>query len=123
MDDLDKMHQTISMSGVWAYGQNGVAERAIRAVVVSARTMMLHQALLWPAHFDMRFWPFTLEHVVYVWNHLPDGGFLVVVGIAPIEIYTYFKLDMSRLRDEKTWGCPVYVLDLRIQDGKNIPKW
>lgn len=27
------------------------------------------------------------------------------------------------LRSEKTWGCPVYVLDSMIQDGKKLPNW
>ena len=27
------------------------------------------------------------------------------------------------LRSEKTLGCPAYVLDPKLQDGKKIPKW
>ena len=45
-EDLEQRHQKMSYSGVGVYGQNGVAERAIQTVVSSARTMMLHQALL-----------------------------------------------------------------------------
>ena len=43
--------------------------------------------------------------------------------MAPLEIYTGKKLDCSILRNEKVWGCPVYVLDPKIQDGKKLPKW
>ena len=53
-------------------GQNGVAEQAIQTVVTSARTMMLHQALLWPEHFDMWLWPFALDQAAYLCNHLPN---------------------------------------------------
>ena len=86
MDDLDKRHQTVSMSGVGAHEKNGVSERAVQTLVGSARKMILHQTLLWSAHFDMRLWPFALEHAAYLWNNLPDRKFLVVAGIAPIEI-------------------------------------
>ena len=65
-DNLELRHQEMSYSGVGAHGQNGVAERAIQTMVHSSRTMMLHQALLWPEHFDMRLWPFAMEHAVHL---------------------------------------------------------
>ena len=45
-DDLIARQQIMSYSGVGVHGQNGVSERGISTVVNSARTMMLHQALL-----------------------------------------------------------------------------
>ena len=94
-EDLEKRHQEMTYSGVGAHGQNGVAERAIQTVTHSARTMMLHQALLWPDQFDMRLWPFALEHAAHLWNNLPKTGDLsgntVFPGVAPIEIYTGIK--------------------------------
>ena len=45
LDDIAK-REKMSLSGVGAHGQNGVAERAIQTVGNSARTVMLHQALL-----------------------------------------------------------------------------
>ena len=62
-----------------------------------------------------------MHHVL--WNHLPNGDFQVDGGLAPVEIYTSSKLEMSCLKVEKTLGCPSYVLDPRLQDGENIPKW
>ena len=32
-------------------------------------------------------------------------------------------MDPATLRSEKTWGCPAYVLDPKLQDGKKLPKW
>ena len=118
-EDLEQRHQKMSYSGVGAHGQNGVAERAIQTVVTSARTMMLHQALLWPEHFDMRLWPFALDQAAYLYNHLPNK----FSPVAPLEIFTGSKLDSSILRNEKVWGCPAYVLDPKLQDGKKLPKW
>ena len=46
LDDLARRVQTMMYSRVGAHAQNGVAERGILIIVNSARTMMLHQALL-----------------------------------------------------------------------------
>ena len=128
-DDLDKRHQEMSYSGVGAHGQNGVAERAIQTVTHSARTMMLHQALLWPEQFDMRLWPFALEHAVYLWNNIPNASYKmndvvqVSTGISPTELFTGVTQKINTLKNEHTWGCPAYVLDPTLQDGKKLPKW
>ena len=110
-----------------AHGQNGVAERVIQTVVHSVRNMMLHQALLWPEKFDMRLWPFALEHTTHLWNHMPKTGDYsinnIFPGVAPIEAYTGTKINLETLKNEHTWGCPAYVMDPKLQDGKNIPKW
>ena len=47
-DELAKLNQGLSLSGVGAHHQNAVAERAIGTVVSLARTMMLHSKLRWP---------------------------------------------------------------------------
>ena len=45
-------------------------------------------------------------------------------GFAPIEIFTKVKLsNYSILQGERVFGCPVYVLNPKLQDGKKIPKW
>ena len=127
-EDLEKRHQEMSFSGVMAHGHNSVIERAIQTVVHSARTMMLHQAILWPEKFDMRLWLFALEHVSYLWNDIPDAGYDVnhvmpdVGGIAPIEFFTGVTKDVEILRNENKWECSAYVLDPKLQDGKKLPK-
>ena len=112
--------QEIDFSGVGAHHQNGVAERAIRTVVSWARTMMLHAVIHWPDQADLELWPFAVEHAVYLWNHLPkrDGQ------LAPIEIFSSTKFDSyEHLQRAKVFGCPVYVLEPTLQDGKKLPKW
>ena len=115
-EDLARRQQTITYSGVGAHGQNGVSERGIPKELIFSRTMMLHQALMWPEHFDMRLWPFALSHAAYLL--LPNRCH----GLCPLEIYTASKVDIIVLRSEKTRGCPTYVLDPKIQDGKKLPK-
>ena len=33
------------------------------------------------------------------------------------------KSDYSDLCDARVWGCPAYLLDPKLQDGKKIPRW
>ncbi|KAG7368580.1 reverse transcriptase RNA-dependent DNA polymerase [Nitzschia inconspicua] len=82
--------------------------------------MLLHQALHWPEHAQLDLWPFALEHAVYLWNHLPKKDSL----LAPIELFTGSTFaDYSHLHSSRVWGCPAYVLDPKLQDGKKLPKW
>jgi hypothetical protein len=53
IEELNTREQSITFSGSGAqHDQNGVAERAIKTVSESARTMMLHCALRWPDAYD-----------------------------------------------------------------------
>ena len=73
--------------------------------------MMLHQAYLWSEQFDMRLWPFDMTYAAYVWNYLPG-----IQGLSPLDMYSGTKSDSMRLQYEKTWGCPAYVLEPKLQD-------
>ena len=46
-DELAKMGQDLTLSGVGAHHQNAVAEQAIGMVVSMTRTMMLHAKMRW----------------------------------------------------------------------------
>jgi hypothetical protein len=118
--NLETNGQPIVFSGTGAHHQNGVAERAIQTVTKWARAMLLHSILMWPDQADLSLWPFALDHAVYLWNNLPTQ----VSRLAPIEIFTSTRFpNYSHLRRLHVWGCPVYVLDPKLQDGHKIPKW
>ena len=112
--------QTIKKSGVGAKHQNAVAERAIGVVQNMARAMLLHLRLHWPDEFDPALWPFALDYAVWIFNQIPhaDRG-----GMCPEELFSRTKAGISALRRARVFGCPTYVLDSRLQDGKKIPKW
>jgi hypothetical protein len=116
----DYKGQELEFSGVGAHHQNGVAKRAIKTVSSLARTMLLHMSLHWPEQAGLELWPFALEHAAYVWNHLPRAD----THLAPQELYTgslfFSYAHLARLH---TFGCPVYVLHPRLQDGQKVPKW
>jgi hypothetical protein len=69
---LENKGQTISFSGVGAHHQNGAAERASKTINYWAQTMMLHTILHWPEQTTLNMWPFTMDHAVNCWNHLPS---------------------------------------------------
>ena len=119
INDLEQRRQTIRYSGVGAHHQNGIAERAIRTISESARAMLLHAAIHWPQQVNLDLWPFAMDYAVYLWNRMPRKD----TGIAPIEIFCGTKLDPKVLRTTHVWGCPAYVLDPKIQDGKKLPRW
>jgi hypothetical protein len=61
-----------------------------------------------------------MEHAVYLWNNLPRKD----TFLAPIELFTGQSLpDYDHLHRSHVWGCPVYVLDPKLQDGHKLPKW
>jgi hypothetical protein len=81
---------------------------------------MLHAIIMWPDQADLALWPFALDHAVFLWNNLPQRE----SKMAPIELFSGQKLtSYDHLQRLHVWGCPVYVLDPKLQDGKKIPKW
>ena len=117
-EHLSARDQKIDFSGVGAHHQNGIAERAIQTVTKLARTMLLYAILLWPDQADIALWPFAMDHAVYIWNNLPRSD----TRLTPNELLTKIRqTDYSNLHRLYVWGCPDYVLDPRLQDGKKIP--
>ena len=117
--DCERLDQTIDFSGVGAQHQNGVAERNIKTVASWARANMLHVAYHWPQHASIKLWPMAINYAVWVFNHLPRAD----TGLCPDEMWSQCRTTHDDLRRAHVWGCPVYVLEPALQDGKKIPKW
>ena len=111
--------QIQNFAGVGAHHHNGVAERSIQTVMSIARTMMLHQAIHWPDVATATLWPLAVDHAVYLYNHMPNPA----NGLSPHDLMTKTRWPQSQLADCHVWGCPVYVLDKTISDGKKLPRW
>jgi hypothetical protein len=112
-------HQNYSFSGVGAKHQNGIAERNIKTVAQWARANMLHLATHWPQFASPKYWPQAINYAVWVFNRLPN----IETGIAPNKVWSSVHSPSSELLRTHVFGCPVYVLDASLQDGKKIPKW
>jgi hypothetical protein len=113
--------QTQSFSGVGAQHQNAEAERAIQTIMYMARSFMIHAALNWgeDGSDDITLWSFAVDHAAWLYNRIPQR----FSGITPIEMVTQCKSDHRDLMRAHVWGCPVYVLEASLQDGKKLPKW
>ena len=77
---------------------------------------MIHAALHWPDTEDEALWPLAVSHAVYLYNNTPNAE----SGITPNEIFSRTHTDGRALRQSHPWGCPVYVLEAKLQDGKNL---
>ena len=117
-DELAKQHQKLTLSGVGAHHQNGNAERQIGVSFGMARTMMLHAKMRWPKAIGTKLWPMAAKHAQHILNHLPNEN-----NICPLDLVLKTTVPRSVLRNLHVWGCPVYVLDPKLQDGGHIPKF
>ena len=110
--------QTLSFCGVNAHFQNGVAERRIRELQQTARTMLLHATRRWPDAISANLWPYALRMANDIFNSTSN----ISTKQIPVNMFTNLKIATN----PKHWfpfGCPVYVLDSKIQEGKRISKW
>jgi hypothetical protein len=118
-DHCNRFAITYTYSGVGAKHMNGIAERNIKTVAQLARANMLHLAHHWPQQADLKLWPQAVDYATWVFNNLPNMD----SGLSPNELWTSMRADDTLLRRAHVFGCPVYVLDAALQDGKKIPKW
>jgi len=115
---LREHNQKVQYCGVNAHHQNGVAERSIATVSNMARAMLLHASTRWKTGIDSSLWPMAVHYATYIYNHLPNDH-----GIAPADVFTGSQIPRHKLRDLHVWGCPVFVLDPKLQQGQKLPRW
>ncbi len=119
LEALKQKGQTIQFSGIGAHHHNGIAERAIQTISSCARAMMIHAIIHNPKEVQADLWPFAMKYAVWLWNRMPKKD----SGLSPDEVFYNVKSDHEELRQAKCWGCPAYVLDPKLQDGKSLPRW
>ena len=88
-------------------------------IVEKARAMMLRVSMHWPEYFSMDLWPYAIDYATFMYNHTPP----LETGVAPIEHMANVHMNRKHIAQCKVFGCPVYVLQAKLQDGKKIPKW
>jgi hypothetical protein len=119
--DCDKKGQSQSFSGVGAQHQNARAEQAIQTIMYMARTFMVHASLHWTEHGsdDLSLWSFAVKHSVWIYNRVPNAR----SGLTPLELVTKERSDCREILRCHVWGCPVYVLEAKLQNDQKLPKW
>jgi Integrase core domain. len=118
VDHIRQHNQQLRFCGVNAHHKNAVAERAIRTVSELSRALLLHASTHWPNGIDASLWPMAVDYATHLYNTLPNLN-----GICPADLFTGTTVPRHKLRDLHVWGCPVYVLDPTLQQGKKLPRW
>ena len=116
---LRGLNQIVRYAGTAAHHQNGIAERAIRTIMTTARTMMIHAAIHWHEMADTQLWPMAVQYAVFLYNHLPN----VQTGVSPHDRFTKTTWPIKNIHNLHVWGCPVYVLNKSLQDGNKLSRW
>ncbi len=80
---------------------------------------MVHVSLHWSQNGadNLALWGFTVKYAVWLHNCIPN----CLHGLTPLELLTKTKTNHCDLLHTHIWGCPVYVLDPKLQDGKRVP--
>jgi hypothetical protein len=114
---IHESQQMMHFCGTYAHHQNGVAERAIQTISNMARAMILHASMHWKDGIDSSLWHMAVNRAIHIYNNTPNKG------ATPADIFTGTNVPCRRLLDLHVWGCPVYVLDPQMQQGRKLPRW
>jgi hypothetical protein len=118
-NEVKRCLQTISFCGVGAHHQNGLVERVIKDLTLTTRTLLLHAKRHWPEMITTMLWPMALKAAEERLNILS----LDMDGQTPLSKWSGDDCQIF-VKDFHTWGCPVFVLDGRLQSNpKGVPKW
>ena len=120
VEECNKNHQELRFAGVNAHHQNGFAERRIRELQELARSMMIHANHHWPKTVTTNLWPYALRMANEIYNNTPslqNDSYNT-----PMQSVSSSDVEINQ-KHYKTFGCPVFVLKRKLQEGKPYPKW
>jgi hypothetical protein len=80
--------QRLTLCGVNAHFQNGIAERAIWDLLESARKQLLHTCARWPAAVHFALWPYALHNATLLHNSLP----MLEDGTSRLELFSSIRV-------------------------------
>jgi hypothetical protein len=115
--DCEVKGQGVTYCGVGAHWQNGIAEKRIRDLNDMATVILNYAQRKWPQAISTHLWPYALRAASDTGNSLPRLN----QQQSPIEIFSNVKV-RPNLRHHHPFGCPVYVLDGKLQSGQKAGK-
>ena len=120
VNECKRCNQKLTFCGVGAHHQNGIAERKIKDVTLIGRTILIHAMRYWPEYITIMFWPFAAKCAEERMNNLTIN----LDHETPDMRFSKSKAVNVQLKHYHTFGCPVYILDSRLQSNpKGVPKW
>jgi hypothetical protein len=120
MAAIKESGQTITFCGVNAHFQNAVVKRRIKTLHDQARTMLIHAQYWWRKAIDAHLWPYALRVANEVHNSTATLGREDLKS--PFELFAKSEVNLN-LNHFQPFGCPVFVLDSKMQAGQKLPKW
>jgi hypothetical protein len=115
----ERSGQQVTLCGVNAHFQNGIAERRIKHLTERSRTSILHAMHRWPSAVTINLWPYALRYINDVYNSTPA----LKSGQSPLERFSETAVRPKVLNFHPPF-CPVYVLHNGLQgSGKRPNKW
>jgi hypothetical protein len=112
--------QNLSFAGVNAHHQNGMAKQCIRLLQELTCTMLIHACKCWPSSVMANLWPYALCMANTVLNKTPSMQ--EKARQTSQQIYSGVYV-MPNPKHWKPFGCPVYILDSKLQTGNIFHKW
>ena len=64
-------------------------------------------------------WPQAVKHAVWIYNHVPSPE----NGLMSVDLWTKTRYPIQKLHNLHVFGCPVYVLEKNLADGKSLGRW
>ena len=118
LKSIQENHQTISFSGVGAHHQNGIAEKRIGDLQRRATTLLLHAQRRWPDAINSHLWTYAIRAANDCRNNAPTRK----DDECPISRFCGTER-VPAIKNQHHFGCPVYVLQQKIQNGRKARKW
>ena len=112
--------QDLTFAAVGAHHSNGKAERRIRELQEMARTMLLHANKRWPQAITANLWPYAVRHANDCINASPNMQH--ESKQSPLQLFSQSAINTNK-KHWRPFGCPVYVLDEKLQSNKPHNKW
>jgi hypothetical protein len=112
LNHAQQLGQGVSLCGVNAHFQNGIAEKRIRDLTERARTSLLHAINQWPSAISLNLWPYALRFANDVHNATPS----IKTGRSPLEDFSTTPVRPQVLNFHPIF-CPAYVLHSYLQGG------
>ena len=120
INECKRCKQELTLCGVGSHHQNGISERKIKDVTLISRKMLLHSIRYWPEFITIMLWPFETKCAQDSMNNLHVDLNLET----PVMKFSNTKAVNVQLEQYNKFGCPVYILDSRLQNNpKGAPKW